>query len=83
MPPDGTLRPSRLNPQHRAVPPGRGPGRRPGRIEDDPKDRPYTLPHQLRQNLLVLFIIVGLHVDVMQVHAAFFLCLKALNTLFN
>jgi len=52
-------------------------------MEGDPKDRPYTLPHQLRQNLLVLFIIVGLNVDVMQVHAAFFLRLKALNTLFN
>ena len=53
------------------------------RIKSDHKDRPNTLPHQLRQDLPVLFIIVGLHIDVMQVHAAFFLGLKALNTLFN
>ena len=32
-----------------------------------------ALSHQLRQNLLVLFVIVGLHVDVMQVHGRFLL----------
>ncbi len=49
----------------------------------DHEDRPTTSPDQLRQNPLILSIILCLHIDVMQVHSALCLGLQAVDASFH